>query len=179
MEDLIMSSKKIKKVIKKAKKINHLQFNLDQINNILVKLEGEVENLLHKIVKQGRRSQAELKKNFDTLVKKAKLKSKSTDIEREIRKFADEVLNKVKELELIPESVSVNKIFKDVRKNFSEIVENLVASGLVVKTRQLVSETREGILVSLSIPSQKDVEKLEKKIATLERRLGSLVKKAA
>ncbi len=178
-----MAKAKKKLVSKKINKVTSLQFNLDQINHILVKLEGEVENLLRKVVSQGRRSQAELKKNFDILVKKAKtsplLKGKSTDIEKEIIKFADEVLNKVKELELIPQAGSVKKIFKEVRNNVSDIVENLVASGLVVKTRQLVSETREGILLKLSIPSQRDVEKLEKKIATLERRLGSLTKKAA
>ena len=52
-------------------------------------------------------------------------------------------------------------------------------NGLVEKAKHLMEDARENILVSLSIPTQKDVQKLERKITTLEKRLSTLVKKAA
>ncbi len=168
---------------KKTKPANSIQTTLKQINKVISKFELEAEKVLKRLVTQGRRSRQELRRNFEDLFAKMKVgnfvNAKGVEIEKGVRRLADEVLNRFKDIEFLPQSEAVTKVFTDIRKNLASFVEVLRENGLVEKAKHLVEEARENILVSLSIPTQKDVEKLERKITTLEKRLSTLVKKAA
>ncbi|MBI2335878.1 MAG: hypothetical protein HYU97_03855 [Deltaproteobacteria bacterium] len=169
---------------KKTKPANSIQTTLKQINKVIAKFELEAEKVLKRLVTQGRRSRQELRRNFEDLFAKIKggnfgLNTKGVEIEKEVRRLADEVLSRFKDIEFLPQSEAVTKVFADIRKNLASFVEVLRENGLVEKAKHLVEEARENILVSLSIPTQRDVEKLERKITTLEKRLSTLVKKAA
>ena len=169
---------------KKTKPANSIQTTLKQINKVISKFELEAEKVLKRLVTQGRRSRQELRRNFEDLFAKIKvgnfgLNAKGVEIEKEVRRLADEVLNRFKDIEFLPQSEAVTKVFTDIRKNLTSFVEVLRENGLVEKAKHLMEDARENILVSLSIPTQKDVQKLERKITTLEKRLSTLVKKAA
>lgn len=163
-----------------------LKLRLDKVNKILTRLEGEVESLFKRLVRQGERSSRELRRNFDDIISKlrksdfyAMAQEKTGDFEREVRKLADEVVEKVKGIEFGPSGLSTKRLVKDARKNFDTLVSKIVKSEIFSKAKATAENTRAGILSFLSIPSQSEVEKLEKKIVSLEKRLHHLSQKAA
>jgi hypothetical protein len=159
---------------------------IENINRVVNRFEGEVEGLFKKIVKKGERSRRELRKSFDELftwLKKGELLALATekrdDVEREVRRLAEDVIQSVKEIELIPSSVNFNEIFQDARKNLGSLVENLGDNDLIQRAKQTLNQTKKELLSLLSIPTQDEVVKLEKKIVSLEKRLSTLSRKAA
>src|SRR3990167_10423276 len=107
---------------KKTKPANSIQTTLKQINKVISKFELEAEKVLKRLVTQGRRSRQELRRNFEDLFAKIKvgnfgLNAKGVEIEKEVRRLADEVLNRFKDIELLPQSEAVTKVFTDIRKN--------------------------------------------------------------
>ncbi len=159
---------------------------IEDINRIVNRFEGEVEGLFKKIVKKGERSRRELRRSFDDLfswLKKGELLALATetrdDVEREVRRLAEEVIQSVKEIELIPGKVNFSEIFDDARKNLGHLVENLGDNDLIQRAKQTLNQTKKELLSLLSIPTQEEVVKLEKKIVSLEKRLSTLSRKAA
>lgn len=159
---------------------------LEQINNVLGRLEGEVEVLLKKLVKQGERSGHELKRSFDDLVswvKNGELISVASGrrggLEKEVRRLAEEVLSSVKEVELLPQRWNIKDLIVGGQRSFNDLVEALSDNGVVHRAKLTFENTRRGVLSVLSIPTQAEVEGLEKKIVRLEKKLTSLTRKAA
>lgn len=177
-----------KKSLKKTRTGSHdfLKVRLDKVNKILNRLEGEVESLFKRLVRQGERSSRDLRRNFDDIISKlrksdfyAMAQEKTGDFEREVRKLADDVVEKVKGLEFGPNGFSTKRLVKDARKSFDHFVLKIEKSDIYSKAKTTAENTRAGILSLLSIPSQSEVEKLEKKIVSLEKRLHHLSQKAA
>ena len=184
-EDFQVAAKKTKKVTKLTQK-DFLKLRLDNINNILGRFEKEVEGIFKKLVRQGEKSSRDLRKNFDDVIKKvrktgiyAKAQEKTEDFEKEVRKLADDVVGRVKNLELGQGLFSAKKIFKDVRKSFNAFVHKIEKADFVEQAKEKAESTRNDILSFLSIPSQNEVERLEKKIVSLEKRIQNLANKAA
>lgn len=171
-----------KKVSKKAS----VFLKFDQINKVINRLEGEVESLVKKLVKQGERSRRELRKNFNDILAKirsgkllARASETREELEKEVRRLADEVIGTVKEVESLINSEKVSDIFQNARQGVVSVVEFISENGFVTQARETLINTRREFYSLLSIPTQTDVEKLEKKIVRLERRLGNLTKKVA
>ncbi len=180
-----MAAKKSKKVQVVSNK-DFLKLRLDNINNILGRFEKEVEGIFKKLVRQGEKSSRELRKNFDDVIKKVrktdiytKAQEKTEDFEKEVRKLADDVVGRVKNLELGQGLFSAKKIFKDIRKTFNTFVSKIEKVDFLEQAKEKAESTRNDILSFLSIPSQNEVERLEKKIVSLEKRIQNLSHKAA
>lgn len=180
-----MAAKKIKKAHPLAQK-DFLKLRLDNINNILGRFEKEVEGIFKKLVRQGEKSSRELRKNFDDVIKKVrktdiytKAQEKTEDFEKEIRKLADDVVGRVRNLELGQGLFSTKKIIKDIRKTYAAFVTKIGKADFFGQAKEKAESTRNEILSFLSIPSQNEVERLEKKIVSLEKRIQNLSHKAA
>jgi polyhydroxyalkanoate synthesis regulator phasin len=170
--------------IKNAK--SNVVTRLQRINRVIGRFEGEVESLLKKIVKQGNRSRRELRKNFDDILARvrsggllAKANETRGELEREIRRLAEEAIDTVKEVEALINSDKVSDLFQNARKGLVNVVELLTDNGFVYHAKQKVLQTRQEVLSLLRIPTQGDVDKLERKLSSLEKRLSSISRKAA
>lgn len=163
-----------------------LQGRLDQVNRVVNRFEKEFETLFKKLVKQGERSRKDLRKNFDEIAKKVRkgklLKEASAtreELEKEVRRVAEEVVATIKEAENLINTEKVTAIFSEVRGSVNGLVEVLSRNGVITQVKQAIESTRKEVLGIFKIPSQNEVEKLEKKIITLEKRLSNLSRKAA
>ena len=163
-----------------------IKTSFNQINGVLNRFESEVELLLKNIVKRGELSSRELRKNFDQLllkIKKNKLynkaQSRTLDLEKEVAKLADDLVSRFKNIEVYKGSLNSNKILKDARVKLDSFVGHLEKSALLSKAIHSAKNSRASLLSALKIPSQGEVEKLERKISTLEKRLQTLSQKAA
>ncbi|MFO1518629.1 MAG: hypothetical protein U1F57_03030 [bacterium] len=179
-----MPSKNSKK--SQGRKKDFLKSRLDKINTVLNRVEGEVESLVKRLVRQGERSSRDLRRQFDEVLKKikkndlyTKAQEKTGDLEREFRRLADDVVSKVKGLEIGPSGFTAKKLIKDARKSLDGFVNLVEKSDLLSLAKNKAESTRNEILSFFSIPSQTDVEKLEKKIQSLEKRLVNLSSRAA
>ncbi len=159
---------------------------VEQINSVINRLELEIEGLVKKLVKQGERSRKELRRNFDDLI--ARLGAKDLialasetrdDVEREVRRLAEEVLDLVKEIERVPARINLGGLITDARRSFEDVVDHLNDNDLIQRAKQTLNQTKKEVLSLLSIPTQDEVVKLERKIVTLEKRLSNLSRKAA
>jgi archaellum component FlaC len=179
-----------RRVKKKAGKIESarqsLSARLDRVNRVINRFEGEVEGLLKKLVKQGERSRNDLIKNFDDIVKKirkgkiiARANQTREELEKEVRRVAEEVIGTIKDVETILKREKVSGIFENARTRVGDLVEIFAENGLVIQAKHTADQARKEFLGLFSIPTQGDVEKLEKKIVTLEKRLNHLSRKAA
>jgi polyhydroxyalkanoate synthesis regulator phasin len=186
-----MAKKKTKNINKKKfGKIAHARRSivqgLEQINLVINRLENEVEGLVKKIVKQGERSRRELRRNFDDLLSKIRggeffaiATETRDDVEREVRRLAEDIVGLVKEIELIPARLDVQGVYREARRNLLTLVDQLSDNGFVQRAKATLFQTRKEVLSLLSIPTQDEVEKLERKIVSLEKRLSNLSRKAA
>ncbi|MBL7685019.1 MAG: hypothetical protein JNK65_03170, partial [Deltaproteobacteria bacterium] len=159
---------------------------LDKINKVLNRVEEEVEGVFKRLVRQGERSSRELRKNFDDVLKRvkkfnlySKAQEKTEDLEREIRKLADDIVSRVKGLEISPSGFTAKKLIREAKGGFENLVNVVESSDFVSTAIAKAHETRSTLLSLLKIPSQTDVEKLERKIHNLEKRLSNISHKAA
>ncbi len=160
---------------KKAGPVAHAKHRIgkriDQINGVINRLEREVEGLVKRIVRQGERSRKDLRKNFDDLLSKIRsndwiafASETRDDVEREIRRVAEEIVDVVKEVELIPSRLDVASLVHDMRRGLGDIVDHLNESGFIQRAKETVLKTRKEVLNLLSIPTHDEVVKLERKI---------------
>lgn len=163
-----------------------IKSRFNRLNHVIGRFETEFEGLFKKLVKQGEKSSKDLRQNFDTLLTTLKksnfyhaAKKKSIDVEKELFRFSEEVISKVKRFELKSGNFSGKKLLKDARKNLDLFVNKLENSSVVSLAKNRAENTRDGILSLLSIPSQSEVVKLERKISTLEKKIHTLSSKAA
>lgn len=179
----IAKKKKVSKILVAKKNIFK---RLDRVNRVINRFETDVEILLKKLVKQGGRSRKDLRKNFDEILKKiraggifSRANETREELEREVRRLAEEVLASFKEVESLINKDKVSDILQNARNNFVNLAEVLAGNGLLLQAKKSVVNTRREILNLFSIPTQRDVEKLEKKIINLEKRLNNLSRRAA
>ncbi|MBI4412190.1 MAG: hypothetical protein HY541_06880 [Deltaproteobacteria bacterium] len=169
----------------KSKKGNQGRFfkeRLAQVNRVIEKLESEVEKAVARLMKRSEKSSLVLKKNFDEIIEKisssdlySKATAKKEELQKEIRHLADDVVSKIKSFDFRV----ANPLLSEIRGNLDQIVEKLQKTDLVSVAKDKVIDTRDHMLNVLSIPSQKEVSELSKKVVSLEKKLKVLTQKAA
>ena len=168
-----------------AGKKQHNQFlksRLNTINKVVGKFENEVEKALEKFVLKGEKSSQILRKNFDDIFDKisatpfySKATEKTEEFSKELKKIADEVVDKLKNFDL-------NKalpVLKEVRANIDELVNKLQAMDFVEKAKKQAKKSKNQFLSVLSIPTQDDIEQLSRKVTSLEKKIKVLSHKKA
>lgn len=155
---------------------------LTRINNVIEKLETEVEKAVGKFMKRGEKSSRVLRKNFDEIVEKisgsgiySKASEKTEEITKEVRRIADEVVAKMKRFDL----KAANHLLREIRENIDQLVEKFQANELVEKAKDKAITTRNQVLSVLKIPSQREVDDLSRKVVNLEKKIKTLTRKAA
>lgn len=163
-----------------------LRSRFNKLNQILGKVETEFETLFKRLIQQGEKSSRELKRNFDEILVRLKrsdfyhrAKETRVDLRKELHRLSEDVIHKVRSFELGPSHFSGKRILKDGRKNLDLFINKLEKTGVVSLAKNTAENTRDGVLSFLSIPSQSEVVKLERKITTLEKKVHTLSKKAA
>lgn len=153
---------------------------IDQINKIITKFEGELEKAVSKFVKRGEKSSQVIKRNFDEIFEKisstqlySRASEKTEELTKELRRLADEVVSKLKSFDL----KTANTFFSDVRSNVDQIVEKLQGIGLVELAKDKAVLTKNQVLHVLSIPSQEEVDKISRKVISLEKKIKTLSQK--
>ena len=69
--------------------------------------------------------------------------------------------------------------YAEARKNLEELVQKIQSMALFHVAFDKARQTKEQVFSVLSIPSQGDVTKLQRKITHLEQRMNKLTRKAA
>lgn len=163
-----------------------IALKLKEVNRILGRFEGEVEGLVKKLVRQGEKSRRELRRNFDEIISRigageifAFANETRGELEKEVRHLAEEVVEAFKEVESLINHQKFAGLLEDARRGFGNLVELLAENDLVSQAKQTLLNTRTEVLGFLRIPTQTEVEKLERKIVSLEKRLTHLSRKAA
>lgn len=175
--------KRASKIQSARQKLTH---RLQRANEILNRFEKEADTLVKKLMKKGQSSRKDLRRHFDEIASRiradkilARANGAREELEKEVLRLGEEILDTLKEVEGLVKGEKVTSLFSKAQNNFSEMTHLLLESGLVEQAKQTLQNTKRGVLSLLSIPTQQDVEKLERKIVSLERRLSSLSRKAA
>lgn len=164
----------------KATQKKFLVKRIDQINKIITKLETEVEKAVSKFVKRGEKSSQIIRRSFDEIFDRisstqlySRASEKTEEFTKEIRRLADEVVGKVKSFDL----KTANHLFSDVRSNVDQIVEKLQGIGFIELAKDKAVLTKNQVLHVLNIPSQEEVDKIARKVISLERKIKTLSRK--
>ncbi len=160
--------------------------SFEQVNQGMLRLEGELEALVKRVKQKSEHSRRDLQKNFHEVVKKLKAagvlnRAKGTrqDLEKEIKRLVEEALSSVKDLENLVKTAKVRALFKNFRAGFQNAVESFSERGVLLQAKKSVVGTRKELLGLLSIPSQEEFESLARKISNIEKRLTQIARKAA
>lgn len=168
---------------KKTKQTNDfLKERLAQINKVIEKLEGEVEKAVNRFMRRGEKSSKVIKKNFDEVLERIsnsdlyyKATEKTEELTKEVRRLADDVIDKLKGFDI----KVANTLLKDIRGNVDEIVEKIQDTGLVEFAKDKAVTTRKQVLNVLNIPSQEEVSKISRKVVSIEKKLKTLSRRRA
>lgn len=168
---------------KNKSKQAHNQFlkdRLGKINEIISKFESEVEKALGELRKRSEKSSKLLKKNFDEVFDKissTKIYSQATEkteeLSKEVKRVADEVLAKIKKVDL----GAARELINEVRGNMDELVQKFQSYGLLEKAVDAAQNTRRQVFKLFSIPSKDEVDALSRKVNSLERKIKTLAHK--
>ncbi len=160
--------------------------SFEQVNQGVLKLEGELETLVKKVKQRSEHSRRDLQKSFRALVKKLKssevlvvAKGTRRDLEKEMKRLVEEATASVKELENLVKTAKVRALFKNFRTGLQNALESFSEHGVVLQAKKSVVGTRKELLGLLSIPSQEEFESLARKISNIEKRLTQIARKAA
>jgi hypothetical protein len=159
----------------------------DVFVDLLGKLEGEVEKVVGRVNDLMNSSSRDLKDRVQDLIDKVNLdgiynvaSETKDEWEREIRRLAEDVVDRAKEFEFIPvESFNRDKIVKDAKRNIGELVARINDSDVLNRVMENADKTKNQVLSFLSIPSANEISQLSKKIKRLESKVNTLSKKAA
>ncbi|OGQ06678.1 MAG: hypothetical protein A3G32_05485 [Deltaproteobacteria bacterium RIFCSPLOWO2_12_FULL_40_28] len=155
--------------VKNKSKQAHNQFlkdRLGKINEVIAKLEGEVEKALGHLKKRSEKSSKLIKKNFDEIVGKIS----STELSKEVKKVADEILANIKKVDLD----AARGLINEVRGSVDELVQKFQSYGLLEKAVDAAQNTRRQVFKLFSIPSKDEVDELNRKVNSLERKIKTL-----
>lgn len=177
---------------RKAKSLNQskaplIEEAVEQFSNILLKIEDEAEKIFKKIIQRTERSSRDLKRNLDDLLARVRTNGLYTvahetraEFEREIKRLAEDLTNRVRDIEILPlTGINRDKLISDAKKNLEDLVGRITSSDLVAKARNQAEKSKSQVLSFLSIPNQDEVERLNRKISSLEKRINTLSRKAA
>ena len=159
----------------------------DGLTEIINKVEVEAEKIARRIREIAEDASTELISSVEDMMAKVRANGiynvaadKKEDLEREIRRLAEDIVDRAKDVELIPFNLANrDKIITEAKRNLEELRDRLNASEWVARARVSASNTKDQFLSILSIPSQGELVKLQKKISNLEKRVNTLNKKAA
>ncbi|MBI3541021.1 MAG: hypothetical protein HY073_02650 [Deltaproteobacteria bacterium] len=153
------------------------------IADLLSKLEVEAEKMARHLIDRAEQSSRGLKKAISALIEQIRSEGFATvanEKKEDLRKLAEEVMNRAKELQFLPLSgFNRDEIIKEARKNIDELISRFNTSGLLAKAKETAIHTKNQVLSILSIPSQSEVVALSRKITTLESRVSKLTRRAA
>lgn len=160
---------------------------VEQFSNILVKVEDEAEKIFKKIIQRTERSSRDLKHNLDDLLARVRANGfytvaheTRTEIEKEIKRLAEDLTHRVRDIEFLPlAGVTRDKLIREAKKNLEELVGRISSSEFVARAKSQAENTKSQVLSFLSIPNQDEVERLNRKISSLEKRINTLSRKAA
>lgn len=176
-----------KKNIHYAAKTKKHTGKLEGFTDLLSKLEVEAEKIVRQFIARAEEASTELRDSIEDVLDKVRgngfytlASDKKDDAGREIRRLVEEVVDRAKEIELLPlNAVNRDKIIQEAKKNLEELRGRLRADEWIARARVSASNAKDNVLSILSIPSQDEIEKLQKKLVSLEKRVNSLNKKAA
>lgn len=153
------------------------QDRLNKVNKVLAKLEVELEKALNKFMKSGEASSKIIRKNFDEVLDRlassdllSLATEKKQEISKELRKLTDDVISKLKTLDL----QVAGSILKEIRGNVDQVLNKIESTGVLEIARDKAVNTRKQVLNILSIPSKDDVTELSRKISHLEKKIKTL-----
>lgn len=161
---------------------NTLKF--EGLADLFTKLEVEAEKIVRRVIEKTEKSSRDIKKGVSDLVDQVRnqgLYSLATEKKEEIRQLAEEVIEKIKKIDINIDSINTSrdKIIRDAKKNIEDLIEKVYSSELFARAKGAAESTKAQFLSILSIPTQNEVSKLSHKITTLESRVNKLTKKAA
>ncbi len=153
------------------------------LTDLLSKLEVETEKIVRRFIDKAEHSSRELKKGISALLDQVRSEgfaSVATEKTEELRKIAEDVISRAKEIQFIPfGSFSRDEIIREAKKNLEELTAKLNSSDLLARAKATALNKKDQVLSILSIPTQSDVVKLSRKITNLEGRVNKLTRKAA
>jgi polyhydroxyalkanoate synthesis regulator phasin len=152
------------------------------LTDLLAKLEVETEKVVRRLVERAERSSRDIKKGIETLIDQIRsdgLASVANDKTEDLRKLAEEVVARAKEIQFLPAHFNRDEIVRDAKKNLGDLIDRLNASELLAKAKATALNTKDQVLSILSIPNQSEVVKLSRKIVSLESRVNKLTRRAA
>lgn len=176
-----MPTKKTKKTTPDKHKA-FLNLRVEKVNQIINRLEGEVERAVKKLISKGEKSSKEMLRTFDEMLEWIKngqiyaIASGTKDsLEAEIAKVKKETLSRVREFE----SIASKTIFSEVKNDLATLIDRVNGSSLVDTVKSQAEKSRNQLFEVLHIPDQRQVEQVASRVARLEKKIQSLSKKAA
>lgn len=165
-------------------KATFIKDRLDQINKGLNKFEKEVEKTVEKIMKKGEKQSKIFKKSLDEVIDRIggadfinTATDKTEELVKEARQLADDVVNRLKTIDLS----AANTVLKDLRGNVDQLLEKVQHLEVVEIAKDKAENTRKQVFNVLKIPTVDDVNRLNKKLGNLEKKIKTISsrKKAA
>lgn len=163
-----------------ARKTNQKKFferRFQKINEIITRLEGEVERAVGQFLKRSEKSSQVLRKNFDEIIDRlgateiySRASERTEDLTKELRRVADDVVARVKNFDL----KSANGLLEEVRGNLNQVVEKFQTLELLDLVRERAITTRNQVFNVLRIPTQEEVRELNRKLQSLEKKVKTL-----
>ena len=169
---------------KKKSRVGKNALKFEGITDLFTKLEVEGEKVVRRLIENAEKSSRDLKKGVSDLVDQIRnqgLYNLATEKKEELRKLAEDVISKVKGLDLNLDGLNLkrDKIVREAKKNIEDVIGRIYSSELIGLAKSTAASTKAQVLSILSIPTQGEVTKLSNKISTLESRVNKLTKKAA
>lgn len=150
---------------------------LNKINEVLTKLESEVEKAVSKFMQRGEKSSQVIRKNLDEILSRisssdfySKASEKTEELTNDVRQLAEDIVAKVKKFDL----KVAKKVFNEVRESFDQLAEKVQSLDLVEKAKDRAIKSRNRLLNVLSIPTQDEVLELSRKVVNLEKKIKTL-----
>jgi archaellum component FlaC len=147
---------------------------------LVTRLESEAEKLVRRIAEVAEKSSRDLRDNVSDLMEQIREEGITTVASqkgKDLKKLAEQVIEKAREIQFGP--VNRDSLIRETRKNIDELVGKVQASPLLQGAFDKARQTKTQVFSVLSIPSQEDVVRLQKKITHLEQRVNKLTRKAA
>lgn len=164
---------------KKSDPSRFIKTRLKRVNTTLTKLEKEVERAVQLFRKKGEKSSQVIKKNIDEIIDKvgatdiySKASEKSEEFQFELRKLADDVMERLKSFEL----EKAKPALEELKSTFTQIADKFQASDILDLAVEKAQESRNQVYQVLRIPTQDEVVSIQKKLKNLEKKVKTLSK---
>lgn len=175
-----MATRRKRATIAKASRAIPRKF--EGIADLLSKLEVETEKVVRRFVEKAEQSSRDIKKGISAIIDQVRsegLASVASDKTEDLRRIAEDVIARAREIQILPGHFSRDEIIREAKKNLDDLIDRLNASELLAKAKATALNTKDQVLSILSIPNQSEVVKLSRKITSLESRVNKLTRKAA